>query len=109
MKAPMAQYLPDKWAIIKITEDGTLYKVLAAWGGGYLGADSWRMSSGIKEVKERSGEWEVTNHSGSIYGCRKHSEGFTYLSGSIYEKLVKDNSGKVDQILMKKLIKELNG
>ena len=47
---------PDKWVVIKITDkDGSiLYKIFATWYGGYLGSDSWKLNSGIKEVLTHS-------------------------------------------------------
>ena len=57
-----ADYTPDNWVVLKITNtkrsgntgygrtEQVLYKVLAGWGGGYLDGDSWRMNSGINLV-----------------------------------------------------------
>ena len=46
-------YTPDYWTIVKITtpQDDVIYKVFATWVGGYVEGDSWKMNSGIIEVK----------------------------------------------------------
>jgi len=43
------EYTPDKWEIIKITdEEGETYcKILAEWGGSFMYGSSWKMSSPI--------------------------------------------------------------
>lgn len=99
---------PDKWVIIRI-EDGTnLHKVLCGWIGGYLGADEWRMSSGITKVVSRKTHYEVHNLSGSIYECSKGGEGFTSLMTSILEALNKEKTlPKVSVIDMKEYLKSI--
>ncbi len=87
----MSLYQPDRWVIIEV--DG-LQKVLAAWVGGYLGSDEWRLSSGIEEMKEEGDFFMIRNHSGSLYKCHKDMEGMTYLSSAIYrdfKKTAEDN------------------
>ena len=63
---------PDKWVVLKI---GEIYKVFANWSGGYLDGDSWRLNSGILEVKDAGDAWEFIGYSGSIYHCRKNGYG----------------------------------
>ena len=65
----MNEYTPDYWQIIKITstEGEVLYKVFASWVGGYTTGDSWRMNSGITEVKFKGDYLLFKGHSGSVY------------------------------------------
>ena len=60
---------PDTWVIVKITskEYPPVYKVLAGWYGGYAGANSWKMSSGITVIEERDSDTIAVNASGSEY------------------------------------------
>jgi hypothetical protein len=80
----MNSYQPDRWVIVEI--DG-LRKVLAAWIGGYLNADEWRLSSGIQEITEDDVFFIIKNYSGSVYKCNKKLEGMTFLSSSIYRDI----------------------
>ena len=46
---------PDRWVVLKIfsSSDGTFYKVLGSWYGGYTYGQSWRLNSGIQELKKQ--------------------------------------------------------
>ncbi len=65
----MNTYIPDSWVIVEISspEHGKILKILASWYGGYAGADSWKLSSGIETVKKNSNRYEAINSSGSLY------------------------------------------
>jgi hypothetical protein len=80
----MSSFQPDRWIVIDV--DG-MQKVLAAWSGGYLGSDDWRLSSGITKIEEDGDFFMIRNHSGSLYKCHKNQEGMTYLSSSIYRDI----------------------
>lgn len=64
---------PDKWLVLKITNNSTqetLYKIFATWYGGYLGSDSWKMNSGIKEINIHEDDYiDFIGYSGSCYRC----------------------------------------
>lgn len=94
----MREYKPDHWIILQI---GDIQKVLGGWSGGYLDPDNWRLSSGIKEIKENENEFEVHNDSGSVYHCVKGREGMTILTSSICSKI--ENLCKDDNIEFKVL------
>lgn len=65
-------YRPDAWVIVEAIYEGTsTKKVFAGWYGGYLGSDSWKLSSGIIEVKEEDEHYHFINESGSVYICHK--------------------------------------
>jgi hypothetical protein len=84
----MNEYTPDRWVILELSDkDTTVQKVFAGWYGGYLGSDSWKISSGIVEEKDDGEYYEFLNHSGSIYRCHKKSQGMTGLMLSIYSEM----------------------
>ena len=82
----MSNYIPDRWVVVEFDSEvgGPIKKVLAGWYGGFGGSDSWKLSSGITEVKEFDDRWEFLNHSGSIYICYKNAFGMSAYMGQIY-------------------------
>jgi len=80
----MSEYTPDRWIVVEITSGNyTVRKILSAWYGGYLGSNSWRLSSGITEVKDLGKYLEIHNQSGSVYTCYKNGYGTSGLSGGV--------------------------
>jgi microcystin-dependent protein len=107
----MSNYTPDLWVIVEmVTEKNTIYKVLGSWYGGYLGSDSWRLSSGVTKVIEHDNHYEVHNHSGSIYTCHKGVEGISTYTTSIYEhykiNIESKKSGKMTIVNIKEIPNE---
>lgn len=81
----MSEYLPDNWVVLKITyKSKTVYKVLAGWSGGYLDGDSWKMNSGIWEVKEDDNYYYFYGYSGSCYRCNKESYMLRMNNAGVY-------------------------
>ena len=83
-------YQPDNWVVLKINinhEDKPLYKVLAGWSGGYLSDSSWRMNSGITEMKEDEEYYYFYGYSGSCYQCHKETQFLKMNNAYIYEQL----------------------
>lgn len=80
-----SEYSPDLWTLLEITSPAgeRHFRVLASWVGGYLGSDSWKMSSGITKIEECEGEYRVHNESGSIYLCRKGAQGMTGFASGV--------------------------
>lgn len=79
-------YEPDAWVVLKLTKDNEVhYRVFAGWYGGYLGADSWKMNSGITEVLEVGDFYEFVGESGSVYRCHKQCERMTGYMMSVLE------------------------
>lgn len=82
----MTTYRPDKWVIVEVSsEHGTFRKVFASWYGGFSGSDSWKMSSAIKSIEEKTNHYEFFNESGSIYICNKEAYGMSFYTSSIFE------------------------
>lgn len=75
----MSQYRPEEWVLLKMTspKGEVLYKLFAAWRGGYLDGDSWKLSSNTvkitkEHVRKMSGGYDVLKmqqESGSTYTC----------------------------------------
>lgn len=81
-------YIPDRWRIIFVESDeGSYYKVLAAWVGGYAKEDSWKINSGINAIDEHTHYYDVHGYSGSLYRLYKERDGLTSLSASIYHQI----------------------
>ena len=93
----MNQYRPDRWVIVELKlndSEEVTRKILSGWYGGYLGSDSWRLSSGITEVVDADTHYEIHNESGSVYTCGKHCQGMSGYTAGIFERFVKDLEGK---------------
>jgi hypothetical protein len=89
---------PDRWVVVEIEfENESIRKVLASWYGGFAGSDEWRLSSGIVESTEFDDRWEFLNQSGSLYICRKGSQGMSGYTAGIYAGFQKkfENNGSI--------------
>ena len=86
----MSSYNPDRWVILEFTTDGDIpiRKILSGWYGGFAGADTWRLSSGITAVHDKGTFYEIENESGSVYTCVKSCYGMSSYSASIYSGFV---------------------
>ena len=82
----MTQYTPDAWVIVRFSKAGEVTdKILSGWYGGYLGGDSWRISSGITKIEDDGEFYRITNHSGSVYTCHKRLEKMSGIMASQYD------------------------
>lgn len=101
------------WVILKIVnpDNSILFKVFASWSEGYLDGDSWRINSGISEVKEDDDFYYFYGYSGSCYECPKGKYGTaTSYSSGVLAKLMKvadNNSIQIDLIDSKEDFKSL--
>ena len=94
-----ADYTPDNWVVLKITNtkrsgntgygrtEEVLYKVLAGWSGSYLNGNSWRINSGITLVFDREDELHFHGESGSLYRCPKGAYGLKMSTAGVYKNL----------------------
>lgn len=82
----MSTYHPDRWVLVEIDSPahGKITKVMASWYGGYLGSDSWKMSSGVNKITQTPEGYEFINDSGSVYFCHKDAYGMSGYTGSVY-------------------------
>lgn len=91
-----ANYKPDNWVIIKINGDDPHYRVLAGWSGGYTTGDSWRMNSGITEVKQDVWYYFFYGSSGSCYQCHKDSYCLRMNNSHVWNQLKELHGDKVE-------------
>ena len=97
----MSTYTPDVWVVLKISskEYGDVYKVLGGWYGGYTGADSWKINSGITKIVEHEHYYEIFGYSGSTYECPKLCEktsSYTYSIFTSFAYEAEKNGAKVE-------------
>ena len=89
----MSKYVPDRWVVIELDYEGVkTQKILSSWYGGYVGSDSWRLSSGITEVEELEDSFVFKNESGSVYTCFKNRYGMSAYTGSVLKGFKKQAS-----------------
>ena len=80
----MSDYTPDRWVVLEITSPKeTIRKVFAGWYGGYLGSDSWKLNSGITDIREQDDLFEFDGYSGSTYFCPRNSYGMSGYMHSV--------------------------
>lgn len=101
----MSAHTPDSWNVLRIEmEDGTaLDRVLGAWSGGYLDGDSWRMNSGITEVREDASSYWFHGTSGSVYVCHKDGEGLRGYGARVLATLLEQHPDRITLIEAKEL------
>ena len=93
LNGDIMEYTPDSWVVLKIYNDEKpFYKVLAGWNGGYLDGDSWRINSGISQVKHDNNYYEFYGKSGSLYRVHESAYRLTMATSGIYNQL-KDRFG----------------
>lgn len=86
------EYIPDFWAVIKITdpEGKFYYKVLGCWGGSYLYGASWKLSSGVMSFDvQENGDVVSPQHSGSVYVMMNGREGMSGYGAGVFASMVK--------------------
>lgn len=89
---------PDSWKFIKVTnlETGETHdRILCSWYGGYLGGDSWKISSGNMEVIDHGDRLEVPQHSGTVYHLRKKSEKMSGMMANVLHSYSAKGVGKI--------------
>jgi hypothetical protein len=87
--------------IIKISGKDPHYRVFGSWYGGYAGADSWRMNSGIASMIEEDDHYLFIGSSGSTYACHKDMYGANVYGMSIaknYEEKLTPNFIILDEV-----------
>jgi hypothetical protein len=92
-------YQPDNWVVIKVKNtDETFYKILAGWSGSYLNGTSWRMNSGVVDVKEDGDYFLFVGSTGSIYKCHKESYGLKMNNAGIWYQLKEKYPDRVEML-----------
>lgn len=84
----MRVYEPDAWVIVRIDHGGeVIHKVMGGWYGGFAGADSWRLNSGIVLTEKDGDHYRFYGHSGSIYYVHKDNQRATMLMSGVIAQL----------------------
>jgi hypothetical protein len=78
----MSIYHPDRWIVLELSDGNKTYKkVFSGNYGGYLGSDTWKLSSVIESIKEDDEGFIVLCQSGSTYMLHKQAYGMSnYMS-----------------------------
>ncbi|MCB1711158.1 MAG: hypothetical protein KDH96_01370 [Candidatus Riesia sp.] len=86
---------PERWVVLKLPEN--YYKVFGTWAGGYLDGDSWKLNSGIKEIKQDDNYYYFIGFSGSCYKCHKKGYGTATSYGlGVLNTLIEKSKGEVE-------------
>ena len=95
----MSTYTPDVWVVLEFDApslDVPLRKVFAGWYGGFAGSNSWKLNSGITNVR-RDGEYlEFDGYSGSTYRCHPHNYHMSSLMQGVLSHWLKDADERGD-------------
>lgn len=84
----MTTYRPEEWVILRfVGELPYPDRVLGGWRGGFIDPDSWRLNSGISEIRDLGDTYEFDGYSGSVYVCHKMNEGRTVWLSSVIAQL----------------------
>lgn len=99
----MAVYTPDCWAVLEISDENGFshYRILCSFYGGYLGSDSWKISSGfdcLSEISETTDYYSIPQSSGSLYKLHKGGDRFSGVMLAILESLNKSVEGTFKSI-----------
>ena len=76
----MNTHTPDTWSILLFDSPtyGKIHKVFGGWYGGFTQGDSWKLSSGMKDLVDEGDFYSSMQESGSVYHLHK---GLEKLSG----------------------------
>lgn len=88
----MSEYTPDVWVVLEFDApnlEEPLRKVFAGWYGGFAGSNSWKLNSGITQVRVKDGRYEFDGYSGSTYYCHANNYHMSGLMMDIYSKWLK--------------------
>jgi len=84
----MNDYTPTNWVVLRIVSikdsNHIFYRLLSGFGGGYTGADQWRLNSGITKMEDAGSDWIVYGKSGSVYRCNKQAYRLSLLTHNKY-------------------------
>ena len=88
----MSDYIPDRWLVVKISgykdRSKPVYKVFACWFGGWAGADSWKLNSGITKATLEGFVYSFEGSSGSVYECHKDIYGTNMYGMGVLSNMI---------------------
>lgn len=95
----MREYTPDVWVVLEFDAPHLkepLRKVFAGWYGGFAGSNSWKLNSGITEVRRDGDYYEFDGYSGSTYRCHEANYHMSSLMHGIYDNWIKQADERGD-------------
>lgn len=94
----MNAYTPDVWVVLEFqTPTETFHKVFAGWYGGFAGSNSWKLNSGISEVRRDDEGWyEFDGYSGSTYHCHLNNYHMSGLMHGVLDGWLKQADERGD-------------
>lgn len=109
-----ADIYPDVYQFIRITAKDSyqsIIKLFSVWVGGYSGADSWRLNSGVKDIEICPRHVRVYGYSGSCYCIHKvqvsmSGYGSRVLSGLVEQAV--EVGATIEYITLEQAYKEIN-
>ena len=106
----MNTYIPDKWVIVRFTEDGKspYYKVLCEWGGGFAYGSSWRLSNPITGVAvDSSGRVKtvtIKTLSGSSYLLTDYLNMLGMTTSGVIKELKESNKYSLEVVPYQEIV-----
>ena len=87
----MSEYHPDRWVVLEFKRGAiTTRKLFAGWYGGYTGSDSWKLNSGITNIRIEGDVYEFDGYSGSTYTCHKNTHGMSSYQCQVLARWMKE-------------------
>ena len=94
MNSNMSTYTPDVWVVLEFEApkfEKPMRKVFAGWYGGFAGSNSWKLNSGITEVRiDDEGHYEFDGYSGSTYHCHANNYHMSSLMQGVLANWLKE-------------------
>jgi hypothetical protein len=89
-------YYTDKWVIVELStpKKEIIYKIAGSWFGGYMGSDSWKISSGLEPgvILDKNNFYVSPQTSGSVYHLHPDVYGMSMYTESIIDSYIKQLS-----------------
>jgi len=91
----MSTYTPDVWVVLELNApqlEKPIQKVFAGWYGGFAGSNSWKLNSGITNVRKVDDWLEFDGYSGSVYRCHPNNYHMSALMHGVLQGWLKQAS-----------------
>ena len=99
----MNEYSPDVWVVLEFDTpelEVPTRKVFAGWYGGFAGGDSWKLNSGITEIRRDDEGWyEFDGYSGSTYHCHLNNYKMSGLMHGVLDNWLKKADERGDMTI----------
>jgi hypothetical protein len=88
----MSEYTPDVWVVLEFDApqlEKPMRKLFGGWYGGFAGSNTWKLNSGITEIRQVEGWYEFDGYSGSTYRCHPNNYHMSSLMQDVLSKWLK--------------------